>query len=448
MTHYYRDDLRMGLTRPHYSWNQAAWYIDPQNRTGLADDRNDGATPSTPVQTWNGGVANKLGCLDPVLPQFTTFNFMSGSPTDGSDPVIFRPILANKSGLKFACTLDSHNLVASGTLGSVTVKNRTTGQVLQADLGASAAVDQIVVNTTVGKSSRAIVQKLVSGTVYQITQPQTISDNWPVSGGDPSPVDTWANGDTFQLYAPDMVDFSDVRPVVAEFDNLLANEFTIFLTLGVLNPAGSLLGPVYLGDTMAAIHCVFKRRPVISEAALARNAIFWGCSLGQGMRGGNLDIQLAGNAVWIMGGYVGGMQAIGAYLDQDVILTSVGSRLLGGQLGSVCVDSGAILKIQEEVVLTAGYGGALLWGKGTTDVKAGSLFLSGVTAVASLLQPGAGGAITLNGQANAFSATLANPSVVNGAVPLTPAHIDAAAGAAGFGGNAFIPGGGSIRTFG
>lgn len=57
------------------------------------------------------------------------------------------------------------------------------------------------------------------------------------------------------------------------------------------------------------------------------------------------------------------------------------------------------------------------------------------------------GGLSINGSPNACSHTSAAPDVVNCGIAVTAANLDAAAGATGFGGNAFIPGGGSISNF-
>jgi hypothetical protein len=73
------------------------------------------------------------------------------------------------------------------------------------------------------------------------------------------------------------------------------------------------------------------------------------------------------------------------------------------------------------------------------DVTFGRLVLQGgATAVGSIL---ISGGLTINGQANGFTATRANPSVINGNVAITPAAIDAAVA------GMFQPGGGAIANF-
>lgn len=429
---------------PNLFWQIPHWFIDQSNRTGKASDANTGTTANDPVLTWKGGVIAKMGTSSPILNQSTTFTFLSPTPSTGpEDPVFFTPTQKSQTFTRAEGTIDAHNLLGSGVIANHTARNRATGQLEQVDIGAIAGAvsGTLIVNTQAGKSSRAMLYQNVGGTVWSISQPLTIQDNWP-NAGNPVPVNTWANGDTFQLFNLDMVDIINFRPVVAEFDNTNANEFTILNLLGIQNPVNTLIGPCYLGDTLGMLYCTSQRRIVLPISAYARNALFYGVAMTGGIAGGPLQTPWAmANGPWLQAGFVtGSTQLIGAVVDLDTILKFANTRMLGGVLSAACIDAGATLFVAEETMVTDWGGGAagpFVWGTGTVDTKQGSLVIQGTTAVASLLAS----TLKLNGATTGFSATKANPSVIVGNVNVTPANVDANS-------TLWTPGGGSIRVTG
>jgi hypothetical protein len=103
-------------------------------------------------------------------------------------------------------------IIASGVLSGVVPKNHSTDQALNANLGAGAAsyYGMQIVNTTAGKTSQAWVDRTIPGAdggatnVALITQP--ISGPTTAIGSGPyltiDEVDTWANGDTYNIVRP------------------------------------------------------------------------------------------------------------------------------------------------------------------------------------------------------------------------------------------------------
>lgn len=423
---------------PNGFWQQSTLWVDPQNRTGLASNNNDGLLATDPIRNWSEAF-RRYGTQFPNLPNGVDIHFMSSSPADGSDPVIFNPTLTGFFPLRFDGTFDAHNLVGSGILAGVVPKNRATGQTLEANVSSvpGATVGRVLVNTTGGKSSRSILRRDLGGGLFQLTQPLTISDIWPTTG-DPLEVNSYANGDTFQLYNEDLVDFVQLQPYVARYEGLQANEFTVVTNLGIMNTSPGVTNALYLGDCTAFSTSWMNRRIIMQRSVFNRNALFFGCLGSFGMRGGPIDVQIPSDHVAIFGGAYNSLDLVTPFLDGDVVMQSGFTRLSGGFIGAACIE-GAI-QFQWENQLGDGGNGAALWGAGSLNVTgAGRLFLNGTTAVASLLLSGG---IQINGQNFGFTATRANPSVVNGAVAITPANIDAAAS------GMFQPGGGGIANFG
>lgn len=430
---------------------QSVYWIDPRNRTGVASDGNTGLTPTAPLRTWQKGVLPRLGLFPFVLPPQTplVFNFMSSSPADGSDPVslsttsaIVYPIPIG-GPVRFNGTLDSHNIVGSGTLAGVVAKNRATGTTLKANLSSvpGAAVGHLLQNTTAGKESRCFLVAALGGGVFELSQPLTINDDWPNMPGSPMEVNGYSNGDTFSLYNEDLIDFVrlDSKGLFNNAIDSNGNSFCVVTNLGVLNPGAPTNNSLYLYDTTAFLYSWIQRRVIIQPFATGRNLIFYGC-FGSGIKGGSQDIQGVSSLLFLFAGAWGPIDVAAAIMDQDAILRSPGSRVMQGSvIGAACLDAGAAMQIAGEVVLTDEGSGAALWGQGSLNVTFGRLFLQGTTATASLLLSGG---IAINGQSFAFTATRVNPSVINGNVAVTPANIDANAS------GMFQPGGGAIANFG
>lgn len=85
----------------------------------------------------------------------------------------------------------------------------------------------------------------------------------------------------------------------------------------------------------------------------------------------------------------------------------------------------------------------VLYGPGSLDLFQGQVIFNLANAVTTF--PLAGG-ITIGAQANAYSNLTTGGVVATHRLALTPAHLDAAAGATGFGGLAYVPGVGGFFT--
>lgn len=430
-------------TNPY--WQQATWFIDPQNTSGGASDGNTGLTALTPLVTF-AELAARWGTYSPHLRQNTTITFLS-SHTDNTDPVYLRPFIENGATIILQGTTPT--VLASIVLAGVVAKNRATPQLLNATLGASGAAAVLVQNTTAAKSSRAWAYKVVSGTTFSMTQPLA-----PLTlpfQSVPAEVDTWANGDTANLLTPIAINVVSLEPTMADdngaFDNLLyAYQCTIF------DPAGVGTDPIFIGDHVSLVECAIQRFVMPrgnngSEAPLF-NAGITNCAL----RGGTVAGQGFSGAFPVTGGawYPGAFARLiggNVEIDGDAIL-GVNLVVDGANIGFAYVDTSRILLNlgHNLVVGTLNYGGSSLYGPGSVDMTGMSRlsYPSGAGAAVAHLQ--LTGSLEINGLTTAHSVISGTPDVLNGSIGLTAAHLDAAAGAAGFGGNAFNPGGGAIAN--
>jgi hypothetical protein len=118
----------------------------------------------------------------------------------------------------------------------------------------------------------------------------------------------------------------------------------------------------------------------------------------------------------------------------------------------VYLDSNFYISSGEIFAQASNYAGApIFYGSASHNINLigsthmsviGNNFTAAFTAPA-LVSPG----IVISGNSSACSHTNASPDVVNCGVSTTPAHLDAAAGASGFGSNAYLPGGASVGNF-
>lgn len=428
------------VPQPNPFWQQSAVFIDPLDRTGHASNDNVGTDELLPIRNWFE-VLRRYGTQSPRLPQSTDWHFLSGSPTDGSDPILFTPAMLDASTGRILGDYGPAQLVGAGTLAGVVAKDRATGTLLQADLSSvpGAAVNQVIQNIGPGKSSRAILVRDLGGGNFAISQPQTPSNGILIGTGE-NEVNTWANDDPIQVYQPDLLDLVQVEPTVCTFNSESSNFFTIW-QCGSIDPTiANQVGTTQLGDTMYLSECVLHRREVYRPSGWTHNVVrsnTWNvqglvCAAPVAAVGGQ------GAGMFAFGGGANGVAMVGKIVDGDFIAFGGSSRVLGGAIGAMYVDS--FLRLSNQVDLEDLGNGPAIYGPGGLDVSQGRLLLSGTTAVASLL---VSGGITIDGLSNGFTATAANPSVIDGNVAITPAAIDAAPM-----GQIFVPGGGAIGTVG
>jgi len=298
-----------------------------------------------------------------------------------------------------------------------------------------------VVNTTPGKESLAWTYQNVAGSTFTLTQPLTRTT---VPLGIPAFVDSWSDGDSFDVYAPDAIELAQFTPT---FSDAAGRAYVQQLTLESSQPGSSF----YWGNGVALQECRIDRRTATFQGGLTRssysvNSIYTDTF---GINGGSRS---NGRAILVLGvpsqrflGGFGSVSAEGVVLDANFILTPTGgssASASGCVLGTVFLATSAI--IEGVTVLALFFAdGPRIWGPGQFGIENGRTILTGGSAVATFLNT-AVPPILLGGLPVGFTATRANPSVINGNVPITPATIDANADPAGVG--MFVPGGGSISN--
>jgi hypothetical protein len=435
------------------TWTQATWFVDPLNVSGTASDQNSGIDAAHAVSTYTGGILAKWGTVSPTLVQDTNITWLSSQPTGGADPVIIRPVMSN-AVLTIQGTTPT--IVHSGVLGGVISKNRATGQLLEADLGFAATPGQMVINTTAGKSSRAWVYQNVAGTVFKLTQPATPAV-LPVSPGDVmTEVDTWANGDTFELCDMISVNIVEVDTTVAAYNTSTFPDPVQVYQLELASADGVIADDnVIISNDVNVVEC--SATAIVSDTSGIDDeaAVVWNCFLAagafEGIASGAITIMLAGAILSpVIAISISWSFDWDAILDVSIAGGAIGSLLDSANApqsnGLVYISTGNATNVQGIAVFVAGSGftqsgQSIVWGPGVLN-GIGSARLSYTGGSATTIFINSGG-LRLNSQVNANAFNPAT-GLWSSPIAITAANLDLAFGAGGFGGLATNVGGASF----
>lgn len=417
------------------SWTVPAWVIDPVN----GNDNNTCTTNGSACKTY-AEIAARWGTYSPRLRQSTTLTWLTSQP-DNTDPIYFTPFAENDATPQIVCSLTQ---VASGTLGSVTAKNRATPQILQADIGASGAIHQLLIDTTAG--GRAWVYKNVAGTIFALSQPLAPAAAPPTLPNG-TEVDTFTNGDAFTLNTPVTIDLQLFAPTNGQY--VTANNMG-YVTNCTTRQAATSRGATFVNSAVRFVESRLSQAAmfVYSQPSANDNGGCFNCDANSGISGGIVTGMTTGSgtgqlvmSAGIVSNLIGAMQVA-----QDTIVQFAYTATTPGvnsTLGNVCIDTGANLNVSGSQLFVLS--GSILWGAGNIKtLGVGHITYTAGQGTATFINTGTR---TIDGSATACSHTGAAPDVINCGINITGANLDAAAGAAGFGGNAFMPGGSGIATF-
>lgn len=426
----------MAAVNPY--WQQAAWFLDPANATGLASDGNTGLDATHPLLTW-GEIVARWGTTQPHLRQSTTFTWMS-SQAANSDPVVFAPYVENQSVVSMVGQLGATQQIATGVLSNVTAKNRATPQLLLSQSGATAA-GQFIVNTT--HASRAWTYAVSSGSIFDTSQP-LVSPATPVTNPSPAEVDTWANGDAVTVYAPATINLAFVSPIVANF-NGAANNLVVFQNLSIAAGTSGFDSIALRSSAVYFVECQFLGTLDLVLDATAIAAGFINCDFGSITR---LWSNVGQQGLSVVGGQCrsttlqlsGTLSVTGDFICKGGFFFSAGN----GTFGLIYIDTGRTLTFlgpgtwQQNTV----YGAPIVWGPGTLNVGGTVRFqypAGAGKAVSTFLQTGG---LQLNSLTNAWNAVSSAAPTAN--KTLSPANLDSDGGAATC--CYMVPGGGAITN--
>lgn len=457
------------------SWQQATWYIDPQNGSGCASDNNRTCSLSTCGTSGDGpcvtyqSVANRWGTYHPRLAQNTTLTFMTGATTQ-ADPIMFDPYVESGATVSVVGTLLASNV---GTLSAVVAKNRSTPQLLNATFGATFVPGYFIVNST--HSSSAWVNAHVSGTTYAMSQPlqRATAPVTPGMGATYGEVDSWASGDSWTLYNPNQIALVECLPTIEPGGKPVT---FVNVTVGT-GTAGTVTvneGVGFIESRVTESTLVWSVPDTPNGNLLGVGGVLWnsttdywisGGSPGQGVYAyGASPAQspvpyVYGGILSNFGGSVNGTSAVnGLTVDFDTIITpssslGVSINTLSVGLAYVAGSAGALtdpLVTWMNAVISPRNTASIVWGPGQINVNATgrALYSSTSTATATFLN-NAGSPFLLNSQTTGCSVNTASPSAIwNCGITITVGALDGTLGASGFGGLATNPGGGTITKYG
>ena len=426
------------------SWRQAAWYVDGSNSSGCASDNNRTCSLATCGTAGDGpcatmaSIAGRWGTWAPYLAQVTTINVISSNAT--SDYGWFQPQVAANVYLNIACTLPTPTW--STTLGTVTAKNRSTPTRLKAVIATAPGInpDQLVINTT--HASAALTENNAS-TTWSFTQPVTQCAPPSCSTAE---VDTWAVGDTVSGYVPYIVNLYQAQPVMVS-DNVGSGLFGMYINnCQIQSPANELTTTFVPNGNVWIMNSIVQSN-IDSGTAFATVGMpqFTNTDLIGVVRntsGGTFQAGMIGNQ-----GHFSQLFSpnftLGFSIESNLVITgSQADSFEGGStLSDVFLDGVSLATEYSFVNVTS-----FVWGSGVLSLNSGSFmeYPTGATgATTNLIFTGA---FKLNNSTTACSHTNVAPDVVSCGISLTAAHLDAAQGAAGFGGYAYLPGGGTITN--
>ncbi len=447
------------------------YFIDPASAVGTCSDAtNTGLSSSSPLCTWHElhdhiwGCGAGLGYGGQACPRFrqnVTVVFES-SQTGNTDPIYFSPRVENGAIVMLQGNLGTAQTTTTGTLLSVTAKNRATPVVLKstvtgADGGTSAlAAGQLIVNST--HSSRSWVYQNATGTA-SFSQPLAPATLPMALNAYTLEVDTWANADAYTVFAPVNIDLVRFTPVISHESLNGTNGTATLAQVNVYEPqtldAG--VGPdtATINHEVSVVDVSFaKAVNVTGDSAPPTVAIWQNVYVASSMTAATVPSQI------IVAGGVLGAQAGSASsslsnvnLDADVIIGGSGSVFTqgtmtgagsGGQLGLVMVDTSATLGVSDGLVYAKGvYSGApIIWGAGTLNLTGQSRlrYATGASQAAATFKLTT---LNLNGQTKFCSGNPAqSATTLTCNLSLTAATLDTTLGSTITAGCGFNPGGG------
>lgn len=425
---------------PHWEWNAS---------TG--SNKNTGVDSAHPLHD-EMEILSRWQTANPILLQGTA---VVSQVDDATESTIFDPIIG--PGGSFS-VLPATTTVFSGTLGTVTAKDRTRVMTacpdascpfLQATWTGISTAQQglLIVNST--HPGVAWVHDVVGSTAI-LTQP--FAANVPAFATFPAEVDTWTIGDSFTLVRPSQLRIGSFNPTIATGD-VSGDSYFAFLGRGwVTDPSGT------PGNSYVNISRLVR----IAESRI--DAYYSPSSTSGGFDGTIQNSWLPGlnalNAVDLQGGGYGSFGGSGAttfsgIVDGDAIFDSnliVQQNVLNvsnvvGYVGfNGVVHAGGIQLEGDTAIVGDAYGGnGVVYGQyqlTAYNTTASVGYFS--TAVATFL-----GAPLLTCQLSAFANAVDRTLDYEHWIParaLTPALLDLSVAAGGFGGSAYCDSGSTFHN--
>ena len=347
------------------TWTQADWYVD----WVAGNDKNPG-TALAPVKTVMGGVVAKWGTESPTLPQNTTIHMITSQPL-GAESIFLYPEMIDNS--MFAI-VGSKTLAVATVLGAVTAKNRGAKTLLQAAGLVGHTSGQLIVNTTAGKSSHALVLSVTGPGVATMMQPLVPM----VRGVDiayfpaPAEVDTWAIGDTVDIFDLTTINLLECHCSGPQSNAGPTQGAICWLEgLHLLDPSGvpgtSIFTPEFEGGYFLSVDC-WTEQAINTASSTSFLTTYVDCWCQDGFQF---------SYTYFVGGAISGFGAqfdVTNWLDGDMIIdypsASTGLLFCGlaciNASGSLIMHPGSCMEIRQLYYPGTG----ILWGDGALMIQA------------------------------------------------------------------------------
>lgn len=420
-----------------------AWYVSLADGTGPVpgNDENSGLDAAHPLAT-KAEIMRRWGTWSPTLNQGTTINYSGNdlvAPTAGAgtDPGLFAPnFVGGASGATLvhqpAAPLTPQITTTLATVNAKSVSGKTT---LHVTLTAGAATaGMMIVNTSRGNSVAFLHRNLGGGgePTWSVSQPFTPYAP-PALPEFPTEVNTWAPTDNVQLFSNQpQVDLRLLGGDAVTAAGAGADANHVAYRLFLLDPinSGSDTMQVNANATVALAEC-FAKVSVFVQGGNLSAACISNCYLN-----GTVSVFQGVFTPFVNGGVISGAAHTGngaIYQNDTIFDTALGQNLSFYQatgLGALFLDTGVRINANGGCNLTT------LYGPGGLDVQSGQTFYT-APAVTNL---SLSGAIQILNQGSAYSAATSGGVTTWHELAITAAALDAAAGAAGFGGMAQVGG--------
>jgi hypothetical protein len=413
---------------------QGTLYVDPQNVSGGASPSGPG-TITQPFSSYSA-LVNAMGSLEAIYNTGTNVEFLSNSPTNGSDPVRWRPCITAGALCQISGARGAAQTVGTGTITVLNAKSQVGAGSLLTVLflpttGPGIALGNPVVNLTRGSLAWPVAN--VVGNTWTMTQPVPLITP-PHNNSSPGEDNTWANGDSFVSYQQVAIDIVDLQPVIEGPNGAFDNFLSIYAC--TVMDTSSATGAGYLSQKASCV----SYYEVSIQRAVTENA-----QVPQELRPGLFNCDIAGAVVLGQENVWSGQYRCtltsgnfgGGGLQNDFVAANSVELLQGGGYGTVYLANGKQL-VAGGVSVTAASGTPILYGPGGLNVTGNTHFtLPSSTTFTAAFQ--FTGPLQINGQTSALNG---NPTTLpTASATLSAANLD---NAVVFNASAWVPGGGSI----
>jgi hypothetical protein len=401
---------------------QTAWFVDPDG----GDDNNTGITALVPVKK-KAEIARRWGTWAPTLDGINVvITYLTPEAAGGHDPGQFAPVMLNGATLLHTAALPATSF--TGTLLVVSPLNRAGNLALRSTFAPTTgaiAANMMLVNATRGGSVAFAIRDTGGGN-WLLTQPL----NPPTAPlhADSVPNVAWANGDAISGYVLLAVDMARLAGVTSEFPAVGFSHGCNQLRL--IDPAG--FGAENEIEIEGSGYPCFNFCSCERSPAYSGHELFAGISFGSNWPETGSWSGTAGASLPFLhaAGRINAQDMRSISLSTDCVMTGL-NIMQDGTVATCYVDTAGGLESRGTTLL--GPGPQTLYGPGQLNVTGGRFDYQApaVTTLPIAIKQ-------LNGTGAGYSnATVAGLTTVHGGIALTAANLDAAAGAAGFGGYAY-----------